>query len=384
MSDDAAAAAAASDATSAEPAAAAAPLATFKKRGNIRKKGARKKKKVASDSDSGEEGGVVKAAKSSNPNVHRLKRPRADEDGVDKLGVSYSADVSMAKMGRSAQDDATRTYEIDDPENMNVTNFRGPMRAPTNIRTTMRIDYQPDICKDYKDTGYCGYGDACKFMHDRGDYLAGWQMEKAWEAKQAAKKKTFEEGSLTAEADEVVAAAKKKEEELPWGCFICRGPFVDAMQTKCGHFFCERCALDRYNIQKQKGCFICLQPTLGIFNVAKELRMREKEERALAKQLAPALDNKSEWPVPTAFLLVKAEQKFGEPQGRTTMEKLTWIQKQLGQGVEKTKEQEAEEEAEGAKAAQQELEAQQSGWKSKRQGWVMGGSGLDAKYASGL
>jgi hypothetical protein len=25
-------------------------------------------------------------------------------------------------------------------------------------------------CKDYKETGRCGYGDSCKFMHDRGDY----------------------------------------------------------------------------------------------------------------------------------------------------------------------------------------------------------------------
>ena len=32
------------------------------------------------------------------------------------------------------------------------------MRAPTNVRSTLRIDYQPDVCKDYKDTGYCGYG----------------------------------------------------------------------------------------------------------------------------------------------------------------------------------------------------------------------------------
>jgi RING finger protein 113A len=34
----------------------------------------------------------------------------------------------------------------------------GPIRAPTNIRTTCRFDYQPDICKDYKDTGFCGFG----------------------------------------------------------------------------------------------------------------------------------------------------------------------------------------------------------------------------------
>ena len=367
-----------------------APVA-FKKRGGGgrggRKGGMRKKQKKTepSDSDSdSDEGGVVRAAKKVNQNVHRTKRPK-DEGESDKLGLSYSADMaSMGAMGRSAQDDATRTMMVDDPTNKNVTNFRGPMRAPTNIRTTMRIDYQPDICKDYKDTGYCGYGDACKFMHDRGDYLAGWQMEKAWEAKQKAKAKSFEEGSLTEEADEDAAAAKKKEDDLPWACFICRGPFEDAMKTKCEHYFCERCALDRYNIQKQKGCFICMQPTLGIFNVAKELRMLEKEERALAKTLAPHLDLGEKWPVPTAFLLVKAQQSLGEePAGKTTMQKLRWIQEKLGQGG-KTEAEVAAEEAEEAEGVQQEIDAQKSGWKSERQGWVMGGSGLDPKYASGL
>lgn len=24
------------------------------------------------------------------------------------------------------------------------------------------------VCKDYKETGRCGYGDSCVFMHDRG------------------------------------------------------------------------------------------------------------------------------------------------------------------------------------------------------------------------
>ena len=35
----------------------------------------------------------------------------------------------------------------------------GPVKAPTNVRTTTATDYAPDVCKDYKQTGYCGYGD---------------------------------------------------------------------------------------------------------------------------------------------------------------------------------------------------------------------------------
>lgn len=54
----------------------------------------------------------------------------------------------------------------------------GPIRASTHIGVSARFDYQPDICKDYEETGYCGYGDSCKFMHDRGDYKSGWQLEK--------------------------------------------------------------------------------------------------------------------------------------------------------------------------------------------------------------
>ena len=35
---------------------------------------------------------------------------------------------------------------------------KGPVRAPANLRATVRWDYQPDICKDYKETGFCGFG----------------------------------------------------------------------------------------------------------------------------------------------------------------------------------------------------------------------------------
>ena len=64
----------------------------------------------------------------------------------------------------------------------------GPLRASANVRLTFIMDYKPDICKDYKETGYCGYGDACKFLHDRGDYKHGWQLDKDWEKKEEARK----------------------------------------------------------------------------------------------------------------------------------------------------------------------------------------------------
>ena len=54
----------------------------------------------------------------------------------------------------------------------------GPQRAPANLRATVRWDYAPDICKDFKETGFCGFGDSCKFMHDRSDYKFGWQLER--------------------------------------------------------------------------------------------------------------------------------------------------------------------------------------------------------------
>jgi len=101
----------------------------------------------------------------------------------------------------------------------------GPIRAPSNIRVTSRMDYQPDICKDYKETGYCGYGDSCKFLHDRGDYKSGWQLEREWEEVQGKLKKD-PNAFLVESSDE------ESDEELPFACFICRQDFKSPVVTK--------------------------------------------------------------------------------------------------------------------------------------------------------
>lgn len=61
-----------------------------------------------------------------------------------------------------------------------ATGAHGPLRGNNYIRTSVRFDYQPDVCKDYKETGFCSYGESCKFLHDRGDYKAGWELEKVF------------------------------------------------------------------------------------------------------------------------------------------------------------------------------------------------------------
>lgn len=61
------------------------------------------------------------------------------------------------------QNNYMQFYERKDTVQGNASsgmNRKGPMRAPLHLRATIRWDYQPDICKDWKETGYCGFGGA--------------------------------------------------------------------------------------------------------------------------------------------------------------------------------------------------------------------------------
>lgn len=149
----------------------------------------------------------------------------------------------------------------------------GPLRASAHIRVSARFDYQPDICKDYKETGYCGHGDSCKFMHDRGDYKSGWQMEREWDEAEKERKRKLALGMLNEDDEDAEKSDEDDDDDaLPFACFICREPFVDPVMTKCKHYFCEHCALKHH--AKNKKCYVCNQPTLGIFNTAFEIRKR--------------------------------------------------------------------------------------------------------------
>lgn len=139
---------------------------------------------------------------------------------------------------------------------------KGPIRAPANLRSTVRWDYQPDICKDYKETGFCGFGDSCKFLHDRSDYKFGWQLE-------------VESNQCDSDGDDDPSKYEIKDTDddfLPFKCLICRGSFVNPVMTKCKHYFCEKCALAHF--KKSTRCFVCEKQTGGFFDTAKAILER--------------------------------------------------------------------------------------------------------------
>ncbi|KAH9963881.1 hypothetical protein BC827DRAFT_1191738 [Russula dissimulans] len=141
----------------------------------------------------------------------------------------------------------------------------GPVRSNNStIRTVTIVDYQPDVCKDYKETGFCGFGDTCKFLHDRGTYLAGWQLDKL----AANPQKQADDASDDDSSDD----------DLPFACLIGRHPFTDPIVTRCGHYFCSSCAIKRF--AKTPKCAACGAPTGGIFNRADKVISKMKKAQA--------------------------------------------------------------------------------------------------------
>lgn len=166
----------------------------------------------------------------------------------------------------------------------------GPIKATGHIRTTCRFDYQPDVCKDYKDTGFCGFGDTCIYLHDRGDTLSGWQLEKQWEEEQKRKKEQqereiqgFVDGTKNnSQADEEKKNALVADDGLPFACHICREHFKNPVVTSCGHYFCEACIMNRVRT-KSEACPICGKDTHGVFNQPTKLINKRRKVLGIAE-----------------------------------------------------------------------------------------------------
>ncbi|KAG6036428.1 hypothetical protein E4U41_005730 [Claviceps citrina] len=167
----------------------------------------------------------------------------------------------------------------------------GPMKAPTNIRTITVTDFAPDVCKDYKKTGFCGFGDNC-----REDYKHGWQLDREWDTVTKGKKNLGGTVVANANRDRPPGNDDDEDEEenallenIPFVCIICEQDYKAPVTTRCGHYFCEPCALKRY--RKDPTCAACGAGTNGVFNSAKRLqKLLEKKREREAERRRAALE----------------------------------------------------------------------------------------------
>ncbi|KAJ1310413.1 hypothetical protein OPQ81_007148 [Rhizoctonia solani] len=182
------------------------------------------------------------------------------DDGMYRGQASYKTHIKKREGGEP-------------PKAMRV----GPQRGSNTIKTVTLVDYQPDVCKDYKETGYCGFGDTCKFLHDRGTYMQGWQLDKMYE-------NTQNQAGGGGGGDD----SDSSDEDIPFACYICKKEYTDPIVTRCGHYFCSACAIKRF--AKTPKCMACGAPTGGIFNRADKVIKKLKDKQA-AKEAAGDSDN---------------------------------------------------------------------------------------------
>lgn len=222
------------------------------------------------------------------------------------LGSTRSAPGGNEGTYRGLKNQTSYVQRNPDAPNRKV----GPIKAPTNIRTITITDMAADVCKDYKQTGFCGFGDNCKFLHAREDYQAGWQLDKEWENVTKGSKQLA--GTVVASADRKRKAQEGEAEDgggdedqgemldnIPFVCLICKGDYKSPVVTRCGHYFCEACALKRY--RKDPGCAVCGAGTGGVFNAAKRLkgmlekkREREKRQKEEARERGEEVSDEEE------------------------------------------------------------------------------------------
>lgn len=199
-----------------------------------------KRKLELSESESETEQDGKCGAESSSSNGIKKRKPISNTRKPNKEVDHGKEDTGTVALSNPSLKEATM-HESEEGKSM------GPLKAvPVNIKTTTITDFQPDVCKDFLQTGYCGYGDTCKFLHVRDELKQRQPIEREWETVQQKKDQHNE------------------EEQVPYRCVLCKKDYTQPVRAQCNHIFCQKCFMNRYKNIKKPNCFICGKDTGGV------------------------------------------------------------------------------------------------------------------------
>lgn len=233
----------------------------FKKRSFKQGSGVKRKRVDVSrdDEDVGDEG--PKKPELKGKSMMGLESSKnSDEKRVEDINYENKEDVNGDKFRLLSGEQEVKTSEEEPVVSLKMKG-KNSMAPPKNVKVSILTDFHPDVCKDFKQTGYCGYGDSCKFLHSRDDFKTGWKMNQDWKIDEAKDLKPSE----------------SKLEGIPFKCVICKDNYKSPIVTNCGHYFCSSCFTQR--VRKDSNCAICGQDTHGVAKIAKNLKSILKEQQ---------------------------------------------------------------------------------------------------------
>jgi hypothetical protein len=157
-----------------------------------------------------------------------IVRRKADKKTISATGMMEDVEEQPMRMVIVAPSSSTGRQE----------------QAAPKPRWNVRVDYAPDMCKDYVETGYCGFGDSCKFLHDRGDYRMSYQLDDP--------------------KPDLGTYEVSTKQQSPEGCCLCSRSDQPAMSVylpECRHPFCKSCIVQDLRRQssdpRSKGSLRC-------------------------------------------------------------------------------------------------------------------------------
>ena len=91
------------------------------------------------------------------------------------------------------------------------------------------------------------------------------EKEEDQKKKRDAEQKQVERFLRQSEGTQDLQDNQYADDGLPFACHICRSFFKNPVKTNCGHYFCEKCLLDK---MKANGtiCPICSKDTAGVYH----------------------------------------------------------------------------------------------------------------------
>jgi len=112
---------------------------------------------------------------------------KKEEDDKKSKKVDFFKELfykSNKNLKKVRHDETTTRYDEDDVD----PTLKDKHRMNKFLRSSILVDYKTGICKDFRDTGFCGFGDNCIFMHDRSDLYTGWELDNMFKYEEYKKK----------------------------------------------------------------------------------------------------------------------------------------------------------------------------------------------------